>query len=75
MRAVIVSHTYIDPATRGKLKALAGLGCTLSVAVPAAWSPTPRGPALQASWGNDGGLRIVPIPVTGDRGVGVAWRS
>ena len=75
MRAVIVSHTYIDPATRGKLKALAGLGCTLSVAVPAAWSPTPRGPALQATWGNDGGLRIVPIPVTGDRGEGVAWRS
>lgn len=75
MRAVIVSHTYIDPATRGKLKALAGLGCTLSVAVPAAWSPTPRGPALQATWGNDGGIRVVPIPVTGDRGEGVAWRS
>jgi glycosyltransferase involved in cell wall biosynthesis len=75
MRAVIVSHTYIDPATRGKLKALAGLGCTLSVAIPAEWSPSPRGPVLKATWGNDGGIRIVPIPVDGERGEGVAWRS
>ena len=35
MRAIIVSPTYIDPANRGKLRALAGLGVTLSVAVPA----------------------------------------
>ncbi len=75
MRAVIVSHTYIDPATRGKLKALAGLGCTLTVAVPARWSPTLRGPVLSASWGNDGGVRLVPIPVSGDRGEGVRWQS
>ncbi|MFN8650393.1 MAG: glycosyltransferase [Gemmatimonadales bacterium] len=74
MRAVIVSHTYIDPATRGKLRALAGLGCTLSVAIPARWSPTQRGPLLEASWGNDGGVRIVPIPVKGDRGEGVHWK-
>jgi glycosyltransferase involved in cell wall biosynthesis len=75
MRAVIVSHTYIDPAMRGKLRALAGLGCTLSAAVPARWSPTPRGPLLQASWGNDGGVRIVPIPVTVERGEGGKWKS
>jgi len=74
MRAVIVSHTYIDPATRGKLRALAGLGCTLSVAVPARWSPSLRGPLLEASWGNDGGVRIVPIPVRGERGEGVRWK-
>jgi glycosyltransferase involved in cell wall biosynthesis len=74
MRAVIVSHTYIDPATRGKLRALAGLGCTLTVAVPARWSPTLRGPLLEASWGNDAGVRVVPIPVRGERGEGVDWR-
>lgn len=74
MRAVIVSHTYIDPATRGKLKALVGLGATLSVAVPARWSPGGRSPLLQASWGNDGGVRIVPIPVSGDRGEEVRWK-
>jgi len=74
VRAVIVSHTYIDPATRGKLRALAGLGCTLSVAVPARWSPSARGPLLYAAWSNDGGVRIVPIPVTGERGEAVRWK-
>ncbi len=74
MRAVIVSHTYIDPATRGKLRALASLGATLSVAIPARWSPNSRGPLLEASWGNDGGVRMVPIPVRGDRGEGVQWK-
>ncbi len=75
MRAVIVSHTYIDPATRGKLKALVGLGATLTVAVPARWSAGGRSPLLHASWGNDGGVRIVPIPVSGDRGEEVRWKS
>ena len=75
MRAIVVAHTYIDPSTRGKLRALAGLGATLSVAVPARWSASSRGPLLQASWGNDGGIRVVPIPVSGDRGEGVAWKG
>ncbi|MBK6779448.1 MAG: glycosyltransferase [Gemmatimonadetes bacterium] len=75
MRAIIASHTYIDPATRGKLRALTGLGVTLSVAVPARWSPTARGPLLSASWGNDGGIRLIPIPVTGDRGESVGWKA
>ncbi len=74
MRAVLVSPTYIDPATRGKLRALTSLGVTLSVAVPARWSPSARGPIHQASWGNDGGIRIVPIPVSADRGEAVAWK-
>jgi len=75
MRAVIVSPTYIDPATRGKLKALVGLGCTLSVAVPARWAPRAGGPVLDAAWGTDGGVRIVPIAVSGDRGESVHWRA
>ena len=75
MRAVILSHTYVDPTTRGKLRALTGLGCTLTVAVPAQWSPSARGPLMHAAWGNDGGVRIVPIPVTGSRGEGIQWKS
>lgn len=75
MRAIVVSPTYIDPATRGKLRALASLGVSLTVAVPARWSPTARGPLLEAAWGNDGGLRIVPIPVTAERGEAVGWKS
>ncbi len=75
MRAVIVSHTYIDPATRGKLKALVSLGCTLSVAVPARWSPAARGALLEAAWGTDGGVRIIPIRVSDTRGEDVRWRA
>ena len=37
MRAVVVSHLYADPANRAKLRALAGLGVTLAVAVPDRW--------------------------------------
>jgi len=73
MRAVVISHTYIDPATRGKLRALVSLGCSVCVAVPERWSPTPRGPLLLATWGDDGGVRVVPVPVKGDRGEGNDW--
>jgi glycosyltransferase involved in cell wall biosynthesis len=75
MRAVIISHTYIDPATRGKLRALVGLGCTLSVAVPARWAAAARGPLFEAAWSTDGGVRIVPIAVSGERGEDVHWRA
>jgi hypothetical protein len=73
MRVAFVSHTYIDPATRGKLRALVSLGCTVSVAVPERWSPTPRGPVLEAAWGNDGGVRIIPVTIKGDRGEATEW--
>lgn len=75
MRAVIVSTTYLDPASRGKLRALAGLGCTLSVAVPARWSASPRGPVLSATWSDDAGVRVVPITVQGAHGEAVRWRA
>ena len=73
MRAIVVSHTYIDPAARGKLRALVGLGCGVTAAVPARWAPAARGPVLSAAWGDDAGVRIAPIPVSEDRGEGVAW--
>ncbi len=74
MRSVIVSTTYLDPAARGKLRALAGLGCNLSVAVPARWAASPRGPSLTATWGDDGGVRVVPIALRDDHGEAARWR-
>ncbi len=65
VRAVIVSHTYANPASRGKLHALAGQGTALAVAVPAAWKPPGSGEALTASFGEDNGVRIVPIATRG----------
>lgn len=54
MRALVLSHAYLDPANRGKLRALAGQGVSLTAAVPGAIA------------GEDGGVRFVPIPTKGD---------
>jgi glycosyltransferase involved in cell wall biosynthesis len=63
-RAVIVSHLYADPANRAKLRELAGLGVSLAVAVPDKWAAG-DGKARSTSWGDDGGVRVVPVPVIG----------
>jgi len=77
VRAVIVSHTYANPDQRGKLRALAGQGVALAVAVPAHWAaPGVSGTSLTA-FGEDGGVRIVPIATRGrdETGAPIAWRS
>jgi glycosyltransferase involved in cell wall biosynthesis len=61
----VVSRVYADPATRGKLKALAGLGVTVVAAVPDRWSPLGLGVEQQTVWGDDSGVRTVPIAVRG----------
>ncbi len=54
MRAVILSHVYLDPDRRGKLRALAGAGATIAAAVP--------GGVVS----EDHGVRFVPIPTGGE---------
>ena len=39
VRALVISRVYADPAARGKLRALAGLGVTVAAAVPDRWVP------------------------------------
>ena len=76
MRAVVVSHLYADPANRAKLRALAGLGVTLTAAVPDRWT-TREGVSQSTGAGDDGGVQVVPIPVHGsvtDRD-GLQWSS
>ena len=68
MRAVVLSHTYINPEDRGKLRALAGLGCSIALAVPDHWVHPITGSRLAASWGDDGGVRVVPVRVRGAGG-------
>jgi glycosyltransferase involved in cell wall biosynthesis len=73
MRAVILSHAYLDPTTRGKLKALAGLGCAVAVAAPEHWpGPDGRG-TLRASFEDSAGVRIVPIKTSIGAGTDSAW--
>jgi len=54
VRAAILSHEYAEPARRGKLRALAGQGCTITAIVPGGES------------GIDGGVRIAPVSVRGE---------
>ena len=66
MRAILVSHAYVSRSSRGKLRALNALGCSVAAAVPARW-PDPRGTGVvETEWGEDAGVGIVPIPVRGD---------
>jgi glycosyltransferase involved in cell wall biosynthesis len=61
----VVSRVYADPATRGKLKALAGLGVSIAAAVPDRWSPLGLGAEQRTGYDDDGGVRVVPIAVRG----------
>ena len=65
VRAIVMSRVYADPATRGKLKALAGLGVSVTAVVPDRWTPVGLGAEQQTAWGEEGALRTVPIPVRG----------
>lgn len=65
VRALVISRVYADPAARGKLRALAGLGVTVAAAVPDRWVPAGLVQQQQTSWGDDGGVRTVPVPIRG----------
>ena len=65
MRALIVSHLYAEPVSRGKLRAIAGQGVELGLAVP------------NGTQGLDGGIRISPVAARGSpaRLEDLAWSS
>ncbi len=65
MRAIVISRVYADPAARGKLKALAALGVSVTAAVPDHWAPLGLGTEHRTVFGEEGGVRTVPIPVRG----------
>jgi glycosyltransferase involved in cell wall biosynthesis len=67
VRALIVSQLYADPAARGKLRALAGLGCTIGAVVPSRWRSPDDGSLRETAFGDDGGARILPVPVRSGR--------
>src|SRR5215210_2650290 len=64
MRAVVVSHRYADPASRAKLKALAGLGVDVTAIVPERWV-SKEGVTQTTRPGNDEGVQLATIPVRG----------
>ncbi|HLS47714.1 MAG TPA: glycosyltransferase [Gemmatimonadales bacterium] len=76
MRAVVVSQHYLEPASRGRLRALAGLGCEVTTGVPDRWEVQP-GVVVRPEWAPDGSLQIAPLPVSGniDDPTAFQWRG
>ena len=62
-RVLFLSHTYIDPATRGKLRALAARGLEVTVAVPQRWRERTLGRAIETAWERQSGVEVFPVPV------------
>src|SRR6266516_4972768 len=63
-RVLFLSHTYIDPATRGKLRALAARGLEVTVAVPQRWREHTLGRAIETAWERQSGVEVFPVPVS-----------
>jgi glycosyltransferase involved in cell wall biosynthesis len=70
VRALIVSRVYADPTARGKLRAIAGLDVVVAAAVPDRWIPAGLDREQQTSWGQDGGVRTVPVAIRGNASSG-----
>jgi len=62
-RVLLVSTVYVDPANRGKLRALAARGLEVTVAVPQRWREPALGLWLESSWERTQGVEVFPVPV------------
>lgn len=63
-RCLILSTAYADPAPRGKLRALAGLGLEVTALVPQRWPDPVYGRLQVATWERQHGVEIFPLPVS-----------
>src|SRR2546422_3457395 len=64
MRVLVISHTYITPANRGKLRALAARGLDVTVGVPQRWREEGvLGRTLEVAWERQKGVEVFPVPV------------
>jgi glycosyltransferase involved in cell wall biosynthesis len=63
-RVLVISHTYVEPAHRGKLRALAARGLEVTVGVPQRWREPALHRIIETAWERQGGLEVFPIPAT-----------
>jgi len=61
-RVLVLSHTYLQPAHRGKLRALAARGLEVTVAIPQRWRDPWFGRPIDVAWERQGGLEVFPLP-------------
>jgi glycosyltransferase involved in cell wall biosynthesis len=62
-RVVILSQTYVDPANRGKLRALAARGLDVTVGVPQRSREAGLGRTIEVGWERQGGVEVFPLSV------------
>src|SRR2546430_13812615 len=61
-RILIVSHTYIPPSNRGKLRALAARGLEVTVGGPPRRRDLVLGRTLEIAWERQNGVEAFPPP-------------
>src|SRR5437667_85877 len=62
-RVLIVSPTYLNPANRGKLRALAARDLDVTVGVPERSREAALGRTVEVGWERQNGVEVFPIPV------------
>jgi glycosyltransferase involved in cell wall biosynthesis len=62
-RVLVVSHVYLDPTRRGKLRAFAARDLDVTLGLPQRWTEAALGRAIETIWERQGGVEIFPIPV------------
>src|SRR5216117_1689987 len=62
-RVLIVSPTYLNPANRGKLRALAARDLDVTVGVPERSREAALGRTVEVAWERQNGVEVFPIPV------------
>src|SRR6266705_2432515 len=67
-RVLVLSHAYLQPAHRGKLRALAARGLEVTVAIPQRWREPWFGRPIDVAWERQGGLEVFPLPARGVSG-------
>jgi glycosyltransferase involved in cell wall biosynthesis len=60
-RVLIAGHVYVEPTARGKLRALAGRGVELTVAVPQRWRDPILDRTRETTWERQQALEVFPI--------------
>src|SRR5205809_701691 len=61
-RVLIISHTYIPPSNRGKLRALADCGLDVTVGVPPRWRDPVLGRTPEIAGERQNGVEVFPGP-------------
>jgi Glycosyl transferases group 1/Glycosyltransferase Family 4 len=61
-RVLVVSHVYLDPTRRGKLRAFAARDVDVTLGLPQRWTETGLGRSIENVWERQGGIEVFPIP-------------